>query len=389
MDRVSEKHSQFVKKHTATEISVAHYTGRIIYDTRSFTDINRDFVPPEMIETFRSSLDESIMLMFTNQLTKAGNLTMPFEAVQHKDETERRSYWAKRVRSIPIWQLPKYKKRIAGSVTGSVCRRWSMRRRANGMRTPPTLFDPMPRNGERSPSFRSCCTTERPASRTLSISHNRNQVQQNMNAYNNAYNNYNSSNNPNWGRSGSRRNSLKGYAAPPPPPPMPSSNNYYRNNPSQQPQRNYQQRSSYPPSDPIRELQNMARNDGDNSEDPPFNFKAMLRKTNYPRGSETSTYDFNNRRGSDAGDQQHTFQAPKLRSTGRRFEDEGGYKTSAGNYGAARNFGQQRAPPLNQSSSSVGRSFENSNARSFEQAGSYVEEEIAPGVTLSGYAVDI
>lgn len=91
-DRVSEKHSQFVKKHTATEISVAHYTGRIIYDTRAFTDINRDFVPPEMIETFRSSLDESIMLMFTNQLTKAGNLTMPFEAVQHKDESERKSY---------------------------------------------------------------------------------------------------------------------------------------------------------------------------------------------------------------------------------------------------------------------------------------------------------
>lgn len=91
-DRVSEKHSQFVKKHTATELSVAHYTGRIIYDTRAFTDINRDFVPPEMIETFRSSLDESIMLMFTNQLTKAGNLTMPFETVQHKDETERKSY---------------------------------------------------------------------------------------------------------------------------------------------------------------------------------------------------------------------------------------------------------------------------------------------------------
>lgn len=88
-----------MKKHTATELSVAHYTGRIIYDTRAFTDINRDFVPPEMIETFRSSLDESIMLMFTNQLTKAGNLTMPFEAVQHKDESERKSY----VRCMYSW----------------------------------------------------------------------------------------------------------------------------------------------------------------------------------------------------------------------------------------------------------------------------------------------
>lgn len=88
-DRVVEKHSQFIKKHTATEISVAHYTGRIIYDTRAFTDINRDFVPPEMIEAFRSSCDENIMIMFTNQLTKAGNLTMNFE-VQHKSEDNKK-----------------------------------------------------------------------------------------------------------------------------------------------------------------------------------------------------------------------------------------------------------------------------------------------------------
>lgn len=88
-----EKKSQFVKKHTATEITVAHYTGRIVYDTRAFTDINRDFVPPEMIEAFRSSCDENIMLMFTNQLTKAGNLTMNFEMVQHKEnDTQRRAY---------------------------------------------------------------------------------------------------------------------------------------------------------------------------------------------------------------------------------------------------------------------------------------------------------
>ncbi|XP_059220276.1 neither inactivation nor afterpotential protein C isoform X2 [Stomoxys calcitrans] len=93
MDRVGEKYSQFVKKHTATEIAVAHYTGRIVYDTRAFTDINRDFVPPEMIETFRSSMDENVMIMFTNQLTKAGNLTMNFESVQHKDDdSQRRAY---------------------------------------------------------------------------------------------------------------------------------------------------------------------------------------------------------------------------------------------------------------------------------------------------------
>lgn len=118
----------------------------------------------------------------------------------------------------------------------------------------------------------------------------------------------------------------------------------------------------------------------------------MLRKTNYPRGSETSTYDFHNRPGwENDQQQQHTFQAPKLRSTGRRYDEDGqnsNYNQNSGNYGVSRNFGQ-RAPPLRQTPASVGRSFEDSNARSFEEAGSYVEEEIAPGVTLSGYAVDI
>ncbi|KAH8248818.1 hypothetical protein KR032_003465 [Drosophila birchii] len=712
MDRVSEKHSQFVKKHTATEISVAHYTGRIIYDTRAFTDINRDFVPPEMIETFRSSLDESIMLMFTNQLTKAGNLTMPFEAVQHKDETERRSYalntlsagcisqvnnlrtlaanfrytcltllkmlsqnanlgvhfvrciradleyrprafhsdvvqqqmkalgvldtviarqrgfssrlpfeeflrryqflafdfdepvemtkdncrllflrlkmegWSlgktkvflryyndeylarsyelqvkkvikvqsmmrallarKRVKGGKVFKLGKkgqdhdvaackiqkayrgFRDRVrlpplVNEKTGKLnentadflrpfAKKWREKsifqvllhyraarfqdfvnlsqqvhiynqrmvaglnkctravpferinmREVNSSQLGPlpvpikkmpfrldqipfydTQYMVDPANSisrqtfpnqllmqqqeedepwdsplQRNPSMTSCALTYNAYKKEQACQTNwdrmgesdniynqsyfrdpqqlrRNQMQRNMNAYNNAYNSYSSnynqssSGNQNWGvhRSGSRRNSLKGYAAPPPPPPMPSSNYYNRNNPNQQ-QRNYQQRSSYA-SDPVRELQNMARNDGDNSEDPPFNFKAMLRKTNYPRGSETSTYDFNNRRGSDT-DQQHTFQAPKLRSTGRRFQEDEGYNSSSGNYGIARNFGQQnRAPTLRQSPASVGRSFEdNNNARSFEEAGSYVEEEIAPGVTLSGYAVDI
>nr|AAA28721.1 ninaC long protein [Drosophila melanogaster] len=708
MDRVSEKHSQFVKKHTATEISVAHYTGRIIYDTRAFTDINRDFVPPEMIETFRSSLDESIMLMFTNQLTKAGNLTMPFEAVQHKDESERKSYalntlsagcisqvnnlrtlaanfrftcltllkmlsqnanlgvhfvrciradleykprsfhsdvvqqqmkalgvldtviarqkgfssrlpfdeflrryqflafdfdepvemtkdncrllflrlkmegWAlgktkvflryyndeflarlyelqvkkvikvqsmmrallarKRVKGGKVFKLGKkgpehhdvaaskiqkafrgFRDRVrlpplvnekSGQLNENTAdfirpfaKKWREKsifqvllhyraarfqdfvnlsqqvhiynqrmvaglnkctravpferinmREVNSSQLGPlpvpikkmpfrldqipfydTQYMVDPANSisrqafpnqlltqhmeddepwdsplQRNPSMTSCALTYNAYKKEQACQTNwdrmgesdniynqgyfrdpqqlrRNQMQMNMNAYNNAYNSYNSNyNNQNWGehRSGSRRNSLKGYAAPPPPPPPMPSSNYYRNNPNQQ-QRNYQQRSSYPPSDPVRELQNMARNEGDNSEDPPFNFKAMLRKTNYPRGSETNTYDFNNRRGSDSGDQ-HTFQPPKLRSTGRRYQDDEGYNSSSGNYGVSRKFGQQqRAPTLRQSPASVGRSFEDSNARSFEEAGSYVEEEIAPGITLSGYAVDI
>ncbi|XP_055920524.1 neither inactivation nor afterpotential protein C isoform X1 [Eupeodes corollae] len=93
MDRVAEKKSQFVKKHSNTEVAVSHYTGRLLYDTRAFVDINRDFVPPEMIEALRSSLDENTVMMFTNMLTKAGNLTMPFENKEHKQaDGKRRAY---------------------------------------------------------------------------------------------------------------------------------------------------------------------------------------------------------------------------------------------------------------------------------------------------------
>lgn len=98
-------------------------------------------------------------------------------------------------------------------------------------------------------------------------------MQMQMNAYNNynSYNpNYNNAPSPHWSggnRMGSRRNSLKNYAAPPPPP-MPPMNSLYRNegqqtNRSPMPQQNY--RNSYPPpsENPVQELQNlMNRRDG-------------------------------------------------------------------------------------------------------------------------------
>ncbi|KAE8742085.1 hypothetical protein FOCC_FOCC012359, partial [Frankliniella occidentalis] len=56
---------------------VAHYTGKVTYDVRAMAAKNRDFLPPEMIETMRLSNDANIKLMFTNQLSKSGNLTAP------------------------------------------------------------------------------------------------------------------------------------------------------------------------------------------------------------------------------------------------------------------------------------------------------------------------
>lgn len=41
-----------------------------------------------MIESLRTSLDETIVLMFTNQLSKCGNLTLAFDNVKHKDEEQ-------------------------------------------------------------------------------------------------------------------------------------------------------------------------------------------------------------------------------------------------------------------------------------------------------------
>uniref|UniRef100_A0A1B6LPF4 Neither inactivation nor afterpotential protein C n=1 Tax=Graphocephala atropunctata TaxID=36148 RepID=A0A1B6LPF4_9HEMI len=66
-----------VKMSSNKEFSVAHYTGKISYDVQDIPNKNRDFLPPEMIETMRLSNDTVLKQLFTNQLSKSGNLTMP------------------------------------------------------------------------------------------------------------------------------------------------------------------------------------------------------------------------------------------------------------------------------------------------------------------------
>lgn len=58
------------------EFTIAHYTGKIIYDSSEMVEKNRDFVPPEMINTLRQSTNDDVKQMFINQLTKSGNLTI-------------------------------------------------------------------------------------------------------------------------------------------------------------------------------------------------------------------------------------------------------------------------------------------------------------------------
>ncbi|XP_046961728.1 neither inactivation nor afterpotential protein C isoform X1 [Vanessa cardui] len=65
----------YVKISGNHEFSVAHYTGKVNYDAREMADKNRDFLPPEMIETMRASTNLNLQQLFKNKLTKSGNLT--------------------------------------------------------------------------------------------------------------------------------------------------------------------------------------------------------------------------------------------------------------------------------------------------------------------------
>lgn len=62
------------------EFSVAHYTGKVAYDASDMPDKNRDFLPPEMIETMRQSSHEIVKQLFSGLLTKTGNLTISSKA---------------------------------------------------------------------------------------------------------------------------------------------------------------------------------------------------------------------------------------------------------------------------------------------------------------------
>lgn len=72
---------------SATEFSIAHYTGTVIYDAREMPDKNRDFLPPEIIEVFRSSNNSIIRALFTKKLNKMGNVTVSFDEETVKRKT--------------------------------------------------------------------------------------------------------------------------------------------------------------------------------------------------------------------------------------------------------------------------------------------------------------
>jgi len=60
----------------SSDFAIAHYTGRVSYDASDFPEKNRDFLPPEMIETLRRSENNVISTLFTGLFSKSGNLTV-------------------------------------------------------------------------------------------------------------------------------------------------------------------------------------------------------------------------------------------------------------------------------------------------------------------------
>lgn len=83
-ETVNNRKSPYVQRYSAHEFTVAHYTGKVNYDSRDLIEKNRDFVPPEMMETLRSSSEFVVRVCFTNALSKSGNLTM----AMNSDQTE-------------------------------------------------------------------------------------------------------------------------------------------------------------------------------------------------------------------------------------------------------------------------------------------------------------
>lgn len=93
-ESVNNRKSPYVQRFSTNEFSIAHYTGKLNYDARDLIEKNRDFLPPEMMETLRSSKEYIVKICFTNALTKSGNLTMALMPdASEGDTVRRRSAW--------------------------------------------------------------------------------------------------------------------------------------------------------------------------------------------------------------------------------------------------------------------------------------------------------
>ncbi|XP_054006011.1 neither inactivation nor afterpotential protein C isoform X2 [Hylaeus anthracinus] len=93
LTKIGQSNNLYVKAASSHEFTVAHYTGKLIYDSSEIAEKNRDFVPPEMVETFRLSGLLTVKEMFTNKLTKSGNLTIVVEHTKVAEKKTSKGKW--------------------------------------------------------------------------------------------------------------------------------------------------------------------------------------------------------------------------------------------------------------------------------------------------------
>jgi len=95
-DSLTNRKSPYVQRFSSHEFTIAHYTGKLTYDCRDLVEKNRDFMPPEMMETLRASTENIVKICFTNPLSKSGNLTMAVkddETTEPSEKSRRKSKW--------------------------------------------------------------------------------------------------------------------------------------------------------------------------------------------------------------------------------------------------------------------------------------------------------
>ncbi|XP_030761406.1 neither inactivation nor afterpotential protein C-like isoform X2 [Sitophilus oryzae] len=91
MENIQSQEFTRVQLSNSKEFSVAHYTGTVSYSAKEVADKNRDFLPPEVIETMRESENSIIKTLFSNKLNKTGNLILSFKkATRTKSKQEAR-----------------------------------------------------------------------------------------------------------------------------------------------------------------------------------------------------------------------------------------------------------------------------------------------------------
>ncbi|CAH0556906.1 unnamed protein product [Brassicogethes aeneus] len=114
LESIEKQSSQRLGVKNSNEFSVAHYTGKVTYDVREMPCKNRDFLPPEIIETLRLSQNEIVQQLFTWKLDKTGNLL----AFQENKKSQTRFSFRGSKRDIDYSQIKRM--RTASTVFRSI-----------------------------------------------------------------------------------------------------------------------------------------------------------------------------------------------------------------------------------------------------------------------------